>query len=381
MAENNQENQIVEVIKKSGVEQSTAHSLELAFSPFFAEAKEWSEKAKNITVSDESETDKMLLARESRLALKQIRVNADKKRKELKEDSLRYGKAVQGIYNVIDYFIVPIEKHLQAQEDFIKVKEEQRKQEIAEKRLKEIESFIEFIPESISIKDLSDDDFQKLLAGSKMQYEEQQRIEREKELDRIEQERIRTLDYNRRREISEYAQFIPGFQDLNFGKLSDEEYESIKNKSFAAKQKYDAEQEEIRKENEILKEQQRIEAEKARKQAEKEEKERQAKQAEIDRLKKEAEQKEREERERKEKEAQLERERIEAEKEAERQRQEAEKKKLAAPDKDKLKEVIADFKNIKYPNIKTPEAIDALNSFINDVNVAISELEKAVIKL
>ena len=62
-------------------------------------------------------------ARIARLALRDIRIQADKTRKALKEESLRYGKAVQGVYNVIEYLITPIEKHLEEREIALSSKE------------------------------------------------------------------------------------------------------------------------------------------------------------------------------------------------------------------------------------------------------------------
>jgi hypothetical protein len=376
-----EENHLVKVINESGVEKETAGTLQTSFNPFFEQAKEWAVKAKSIVVKDESDTDVMLQARESRLALKQIRVDANKKRKELKEDSLRYGKAVQGIYNVIEYFIVPIEKHLQEQEDFIKIKEEQRRNEIAEQRFNKLEKYSEFIPESISIKDLSDDDFDKLLSGAKLQFDEQQRIEHEKELERIEHERIKTLDYNRRKEISSFAFFIPGFDDLNFGKISDEEYALIKDKASSAKKKYDAEQEEIRIENERLKKEQEKKEAEEKKRREAEEKERQKKQAEINRLKKEAEELEKAAKEKKEAEERAEKERIRKENEEAVRKQEEERKRAAAPDKDKLKEFMYSMKSIDYPDLSIQEAKDILGTFIEELSSAISNAENKIIQL
>ena len=113
-----QNNELVRVINESGVEQSTALTLQSSFLPFFEQAEQWKIKAESLVVTDASQTREMKMAREARLALKDIRVSADKTRKALKEDSLRYGKAVQGVYNVIDYLIAPIEKHLEEQEKF-----------------------------------------------------------------------------------------------------------------------------------------------------------------------------------------------------------------------------------------------------------------------
>ena len=120
-------NELVKVVETSGVEPQTATTLKESFLPFFEQAEEWKRKAEALVVTDATQVHDMKMARTARLALKEIRVNADKKRKELKEDSLRYGKAVQGVYNVIEFLIAPIEKHLQEQEDFVAIAEAERK--------------------------------------------------------------------------------------------------------------------------------------------------------------------------------------------------------------------------------------------------------------
>jgi hypothetical protein len=96
----------------------TAKSLHSAFSQMFGQADEWVRRASEIRVTDESQKREMKLARESRLALKEIRTTAEHTRKRLKEDSLRKGKAIDGIANVLKALIEPIEAHLLEQETF-----------------------------------------------------------------------------------------------------------------------------------------------------------------------------------------------------------------------------------------------------------------------
>ena len=93
-----------------GLAPETARSLSSAFASYFDRADEWRAKALAIVVKDESEVREMKRARETRLALKDIRVSAEKTRKALKADSLRKGKAIDGIYNMLDYAIRPLEK-------------------------------------------------------------------------------------------------------------------------------------------------------------------------------------------------------------------------------------------------------------------------------
>lgn len=80
-------------------------SLELAFGQYFADARALAQQTEAITDPK--------LARAARLSIKQLRVNAEKRRKELKEDSLRMGKAIDGANNILLALIVPIERRLE----------------------------------------------------------------------------------------------------------------------------------------------------------------------------------------------------------------------------------------------------------------------------
>jgi len=204
-------NQLLEVVEQSGLETQTAKSLKENFLPFFEQAEEWKKKSEELVVTDVSQVREMKMAREARLALKDIRVNADKTRKALKEDSLRYGKAVQGVYNVIEFLIAPIEKHLEEQEKFAEIQEAKRKAELKSKREIDLMPYSEFVPFGLDLANMSDDDFSKTLNGAKLQLkakiEEDQRIEAERiakeKAEAEERERIRLENEKLRKEAEE----------------------------------------------------------------------------------------------------------------------------------------------------------------------------------
>lgn len=193
-------NELIKVVESSGVESSTAIALRDAFMPLFEKAEEWKAKAENLVVTDVSQVEEMRQAREARLALKDIRVSADKVRKALKEDSLRYGRAVQGVYNVIEYLIVPIEKHLQDQENFAVVAEAKRKAELSESRIAEIEreGLSSFIPFGITmLGDLSEEDYGKMITGARLQLIAKQEQDRKDEEERIAREKAEAEERER----------------------------------------------------------------------------------------------------------------------------------------------------------------------------------------
>jgi hypothetical protein len=83
-----------------GLAPDTATALRESFGPYFSRAKEWLEKGRAIQIKDATQVREMKLARECRLALREIRVECENTRKKLKEDSLRKGKAIDGFANI-----------------------------------------------------------------------------------------------------------------------------------------------------------------------------------------------------------------------------------------------------------------------------------------
>lgn len=104
----------------TGLEPSSAAQLRALFVPFLAQAEEWEARAKAIVVTAVTQKREMKLARESRLALREIRCEVENVRKTAKADALSRGKAIDGIANAIKGVIEPLEAHLQEQEDFAK---------------------------------------------------------------------------------------------------------------------------------------------------------------------------------------------------------------------------------------------------------------------
>ena len=134
-------NNILTVVESSGLEPASAESLKVAFTPLFEQAEHWRQQVLTIRVTDVSQTKEMKLAHDTRMALRDIRVKAEKVRKSLKEDSLRKGKAIDGCYNVLEYLIVPLEKTLLEQEQFAERQEEARKAALRAERERQLAPF------------------------------------------------------------------------------------------------------------------------------------------------------------------------------------------------------------------------------------------------
>lgn len=194
----NESNELVEVIKATELAPSEAQVMLENFTEFFEDAKQWELKAKTIVVTQETQVAEMEQAKEARLALKRIRLDAEAKRKELKEKSLREGKAIDGIANVIKALVVPIEEYLEKQEKFIENLKEQRLEHTRAERSALLGNYIEN-PDFYDLKNMSEEGFGILLDNSKIAFEKKKEEAEKEELARIkkeaadkkEQERIR----------------------------------------------------------------------------------------------------------------------------------------------------------------------------------------------
>ncbi len=125
-------NQLVVIIENSNLDKTKAKYILDNFQDYFNIADEWERKAKAIVVTDETQVTEMKIARTGRLFLREKRLAVEKARKNLKEQSLREGKAIDGIANVLKALIVPIEEYLEKQEKFVEIKEAKRLQLLKE---------------------------------------------------------------------------------------------------------------------------------------------------------------------------------------------------------------------------------------------------------
>jgi len=208
-------NELAIVISETQVPDEMQKSLIEYFTPFLEQAADWKEKAESLVVTDITQTHEMKMAREARLALREIRLAADKTRKMLKEDSLKYGRAVQGAYNVIESAISPIEKHLEEQEKFKELYELQQKEKLRLEREELSKDVREYMIVNINLGEITQTDFDRLLNGAILQKqaaedtaiaEEENRQARlkeealEREMLRVENEKLKAAAEEKERE-------------------------------------------------------------------------------------------------------------------------------------------------------------------------------------
>lgn len=204
------ENQLLQVINKSGLDKTKAQVLLENFSSYFEIAADWENKARALTVTNIEQKAEMKMAREGRLFLKEKRVAVEKTRKALKENALREGQAIDAVAKFLTNLITPIEKDLEEKEKFAEIQEANMRAEIRAMREAVIAPFGEFIPIGLDFGAMDEEDYKKLLEGAKMQYDAKVEAERKAEEERVarekaeaeERERIR-VENERLREESE----------------------------------------------------------------------------------------------------------------------------------------------------------------------------------
>lgn len=123
-------NQLSLIVQNSNLEPVEAQSIIERFNTYEEIAKDWEAKAKAIVVTNASQVTEMKMAREGRLFLAQKRIDVEKTRKALKEQSLRKGQAIDAIAKFLTSLIEPTEKYLKEQEDFVKIQKEKEEERL-----------------------------------------------------------------------------------------------------------------------------------------------------------------------------------------------------------------------------------------------------------
>jgi hypothetical protein len=269
----------------------------------------------------------MKMARIARLELKNIRVAAEKTRKALKEDSLRMGKAIDGVNNLLLAAIVPLERHLEEQEQFADRLQAAEAARIMAERTEAISPFITEGQVLPPMDGMTDEQFASFLEDTKTLHAakiesakraEAERIARE-QAEAAERERIKVENERMKAEAAEREAVMKAEREAAAKALAEAEAKAKAEREAAEKAQREA-TEKARKEREAIE---------AKAKAEREARE--ALEAEIATQK--------------------------AAEEAARVKAEAEAAKAArAPDKAKVKGIAATVRALAFPAVSTPEA-------------------------
>lgn len=331
-------NQLQVIVEESGLEENKVQELLSHFGTDFKEAQELATKSRGINVTSEDQKKEMAEARTARLKLREVRIRVEKTRQELKEDSLRVGKAIDGAANIIKALIAPVEEHLEKQEKFAESLAKKRLQDRYAERVRLLSAFLSDLT-VYNLETMADESFQALLDKSHAEHLAKQEAEKKAELERIEKQKKVDLYHKRKELLIPYWQFLKGDQpSIDFGEIPEDSFQIILKEVKEAKKQKDVADEKMRLENEKLK-----------KEAEDRDKKTAEEREKRENLEKQM--REREEEDRKQKQLVADQ---QAKEKAE--QDELERKKLLAPDRDKLFALAEALKEVKMPVVQSKEA-------------------------
>ena len=246
----------MEIIKVNpeeyGIEAKKASELTGNLPQIKSERDILSQRYEEVVKMDIENPETAKIARELRLKIRDNRTKGiDVWHKTTKDFFLKGGQFVDAIKRVEIAVNQRMEENLESIEKYFENKEKERKAKLNEERLSILEPYSEFVPFGINFGEISEEEFTKILNGSKLQFEAKLEEERKVEEERLRIEKITKLHYERKEQLLPLWQFLDD-TTINFGELSEELFASIKSVANAKKVDYEAEQDRIRVENEKL---------------------------------------------------------------------------------------------------------------------------------
>ena len=246
----------MEIIKVNpeeyGIEAKKASELTGNLPQIKSERDILSQRYEEVVKMDIENPETAKIARELRLKIRDNRTKGiDVWHKTTKDFFLKGGQFVDAIKRVEIAVNQRMEENLESIEKYFENKEKERKAKLNEERLSILEPYSEFVPFGINFGEISEEEFTKILNGSKLQFEAKLEEERKVEEERLRIEKITKLHYERKEQLLPLWQFLDD-TTINFGELSEELFASIKSVANAKKVDYEVEQERIRVENEKL---------------------------------------------------------------------------------------------------------------------------------
>ncbi len=248
----NQEQELME----NGLPREVVLSIDAKFKEYEDIANEWNKKAYDIVVSDESQVDLMQQAREGRLLLKAKRVEIEKTRKRLKEQSLLEGRFIDSLAKRLFAIIEPAEEYLGIQERYAETKEQLRKAKLKIDRLVLLNPYLTVLDlDAFDLSTMSEVAFTTILNGAKVALEDYQKEQEKIRLEQEETVKRLKLYAERKMKVAPYSFFIVNEDDVIYSDTTEEQFQEIFNRLKDRKQESDNQKELLAKQNAELQKQ------------------------------------------------------------------------------------------------------------------------------
>lgn len=234
-----------------GIAEDKATQLRKVFIPML-ETLDGFEEDYNKILELEINEETCKLAKRLRLDIAKIRTNASKAKKDQKAEFIRAGKAVDGIFHIVEYAVVSKEEKLKEIETHHERIEEERKDKLAVERIELLKEF-DVDGSTLGLGEMSEAIWNGFYSGTKTNYETAKEAAIKAEEERQDRERKTKLNTQRKLQCSRLVDFIPDFATRDLSDLSEEEYKTLTDGAVKKRDAHNAEQERIRRENEDLK--------------------------------------------------------------------------------------------------------------------------------
>lgn len=234
-----------------GIDVKKAEKVSNSFAPKIAEIEGYKNVYSGI-IQSELNKENMQQARELRLKLVKVRTGIAAIHKTEKAFYLAAGRFVDALKNKLTEPVEQMEEKLLEIEETEKRLEAERIARVKAERESELSKYCENVS-LFPLGEMTQDAYEQLLNGQILAYEAKKKAEEEAEIARIEKERKEALHKHRKENLINVWQFVDEeTRLLNYGEVSEDEYNTIVLDALLAKEKYEAEQAAIRAENERL---------------------------------------------------------------------------------------------------------------------------------
>jgi hypothetical protein len=248
----NQEQELME----NGLPREVVLSIDSKFKEYEDIANEWNKKAYEIEVTDESQVELMQQAKEGRLLLKAKRVEIEKTRKRLKEQSLLEGRFIDSLAKRLFMIIEPAEEHLAIQERYAETKEQLRKAKLKIDRLALLNPYLTVLDlDAFDLSTMSEVAFTTILNGAKFSFEKYQKEQEQIRLEQEETAKRLKLYADRKMKLAPYSFFIVNEDDVLYSDTTEEQFQEIFNRLVDRKKQDDEQKELLAKQNAELQKQ------------------------------------------------------------------------------------------------------------------------------
>jgi len=244
--------ELSEIATKCNVDINQAEQLTLGLKPFIDE--------RALLIEEFQEVSKLEISLENISVFKALRTAFQKNRtqgiskwhKAVKEVPLRMSQLIDAVNRAEIQINEAHESILLEKEKFFEIQEQKRLEAL---QLERVELLSLYLPDAgeRDLASMEDDVWNAYFESKKKAYEDNQKALKEAEEKRLEQERKTKLHNERNQLALPYYQFWSVFeQSMNFGEVSDTDFENFMNRIKSEKKEHEKKQELIRKEKERL---------------------------------------------------------------------------------------------------------------------------------